>query len=157
MPGSHHGTSFAEDRSIWRFAMSLIRAGLRPAFALLVIAHALSHALLPLQEFLSPANLANDAMPLILIAVAMIGFTIAGVGLLGAWPFTVIVRPAIVLASAYSLVAIWRMGAGGLWWGAPVDLALFVIGLTGWYPSAISSSAWHRVSSRPDASASSSI
>jgi uncharacterized protein YndB with AHSA1/START domain len=48
-------------------------------------------------------------------------------------PFTAIVRAALVLASAYSLIAIWRMGAGGLWWGAGVDLALLLIGITGIY------------------------
>jgi hypothetical protein len=38
-----------------------------------------------------------------------------------------------VLASAYSLIAIWRMGQGDLWWGVPVDVALLTIALTGAY------------------------
>lgn len=113
--------------------MSLLRAGARPVFALFVMAHALAHVLMPWQEFFQPANLASDTGPLILIGVAVLGFMIAGVGLLGIRPFTFMVRPAMVLASAYSLIAIWRMGSGEFWWGAPVGFALFLIGLTGLY------------------------
>jgi hypothetical protein len=113
--------------------MSHIRAGARPAFALFVMAHALAHVLMPWQEFFLPANLASDAGPPILIGVAVLGFMIAGVGLLGVRPFTFMIRPAMVLASAYSLIAIWRMGSGEFWWGAPVGFALFLTGLTGLY------------------------
>jgi hypothetical protein len=120
--------------------MSVIRAGLRPAFALFVIAHAAAHALLPLQEFLSPEHLANDPGPLILLGVVAIGFIVAGAGLLGVWPFKTLIRPALVLASAYSLIAIWRMGHGGFWWGAPADLVLLAIGVTGFLPRAVARS-----------------
>jgi uncharacterized protein YndB with AHSA1/START domain len=111
--------------------MRFIRAGVRPAIALIVIAHGLAHAVLPLRGWMDPGMFQRDFMPLILYGVAMLGFTMAGVGLLGVKPFTAIVRPVLVIASTYSLVAIWRMGSGELWWGAALDGVLFVTGLTG--------------------------
>jgi hypothetical protein len=113
--------------------MSLIRAGLRPAFALFIVAHALAHALLPWQEFLTPASRAIDEGPLLVGGVAMFGFAIAALGVIGLRPFEGLARAAMVLGSAYSLIAIWRMGQGDLWWGVPVDLALVLTGLTGAY------------------------
>jgi hypothetical protein len=113
--------------------MRLIRAGVKPAFGLFVIAHGLLHTALPMREALTPAALALDFMPLILLGVAMIGFSIAGLGVFDVWPFSSITRQAMVLASAYSLVLIWRFGQGELWWGATVDAALFLTGLTAAY------------------------
>ena len=59
--------------------------------------------------------MARHFMPFILYAVAVVGFTSAGLGMLGVRPFAGLVRPALVLASAYSLVAIWCAGQGDLW------------------------------------------
>ena len=53
--------------------------------------------------------------------------------MLGVRPFTAATRPLLVIASGYSLVALWVMGHGDLWWGAAVDVVLFVVGLTGAY------------------------
>jgi len=39
----------------------------------------------------------------------------------------------MVLASAYSFVLIWRFWQPDLLWGAAIDVALFVTGLTGAY------------------------
>jgi formate-dependent nitrite reductase membrane component NrfD len=133
--------TFAEGGCIWRLAMSHIRAGLRPAFALFIMAHAVAHALLPWQEFLTPASRAIDEGPVILLSVVGAGFTIAALGVLGVRPFTALGRAAMVLASAYSLIAISRMGQGDLWWGVPVDLALFLIGVTGVWPRPAAQSA----------------
>jgi hypothetical protein len=108
-------------------------AVLRPALALFIIAHGLAHAVLPLRGWIDPATLTHDFMPFILYAVAVVGFTMAGLGMLGVRPFVGVVRPALVLASAYSLVAIWRAGQGDLWWGAGVNPGLFLIGVTGAY------------------------
>src|SRR4051794_20501588 len=113
--------------------MTVVRAGLRPAFALLVIAHGLAHAVLPMRGWMDPARLAQDFMPFILYMVAVSGFTIAGLGLLNIKPFSAMARPAMVLASAYSLIAIWRMGSGDLTWGAAFDVTLFFLGVTGIY------------------------
>jgi hypothetical protein len=113
--------------------MHVIRAGAKPAFALFVILHGLSHVGLPIRAALEPAALALDFMPLILLGVAMIGFSTAGLGLFGVRPFSSAMRPAMVLAAAYSLVLIWRFGQGDLWWMAVVDAALFVAGLSGAY------------------------
>lgn len=127
--------------------MSLVRPGLRPIFALLVIAHGLAHAVLPLRGWMEPDMFQHDFMPLVLYGTAVLGFTIAGIGLLGVTPFTAVVRPFLVIASAYSLVAISRMG-GDLWWGAPVDVALLLTGLTGvhrYLPAAAHHGTWaHR-------------
>lgn len=111
--------------------MRPIRAGLRPAFGLFVLAHGLAHAVLPMRGWMDPQSLALNFMPLILYGVAVVGFTIAGLGILGVRPCDVMARPLLVLASAYSLVAIWTMGSGDLWWGATVDFALLSTGLTG--------------------------
>ena len=110
-----------------------VTPGLRRAFALLVIAHGLAHAVLPLRSWMNPALFGHDFMPLVLYAVAVMGFAIAGVGLLGITPFTSAVRPLLVFASGYSLVAIWVFGAGDLWWGAALDVVLLLTGLTGIY------------------------
>jgi hypothetical protein len=87
-------------------------------------------------------------MPLILYAVAVLGFTVSGIGLLGVTPFTAVVRPFLALASTYSLIAIWRMGGGDLWWGAGFDVVLFVAGITGayrWLPEGPRHGTWaHR-------------
>jgi len=80
--------------------MGLVTLGWRRALALLVIAHGLAHAVLPLRGWLQPDLFENDAMPLILYGVAVMGFTTAGIGLLGVTPFAAVVRPALVLASA---------------------------------------------------------
>jgi hypothetical protein len=96
--------------------MSLVRPGLRPILALLVIAHGLAHAVLPLRGWMEPDMFQRDFMPLILYGTAVLGFTTAGIGLLGVTPFTHLVRPLLVVASAYSLVAFWLVGAGDLWW-----------------------------------------
>jgi hypothetical protein len=113
--------------------MPLIRAGLRPAFAVLVIAHGLAHSVLPLSGWMDPAGFGRDFMPLILYGTAVLGFTTAGIGLLGVTPFTRLVRPLLVIASAYSLVAISRVGQGDLWWGVAVDVILLFTGLSGVY------------------------
>ena len=113
--------------------MTFTKSALRPAFALLVIAHGLAHAVLPMRGWINPETLGQDFMPAILYGVAILGFAIAGIGVLGVRPFTAATRPLMVVASAYSLVALWRMGDGDLWWGAAVDVVLFLVGLTGAY------------------------
>jgi uncharacterized protein YndB with AHSA1/START domain len=113
--------------------MHLGTSGWRRAFALLVIGHGLAHTVLPLRGWLNPALFGHDFMPHVLYAVAVMGFTIAGIGLLGVTPFTAAVRPLLVLGSGYSLVAIWVFGAGDLWWGAALDVVLLFTGLTGLY------------------------
>jgi len=113
--------------------MRLIRAGVKPAFGIFVIAHGLVHAALPIREAFTPASLALDFVPLILLGVAMIGFSTAGLGVFDIWPFSSMVRPAMVLASAYSLILMWRLGQSDLWVGAAIDMGLFVIGLTAAY------------------------
>ena len=124
-------------------------AGPRRAFALLVIAHGLAHAVLPLRGWMDPALFGHDFMPHVLYAIAVMGFTIAGIGLLGVTPFTAAVRPLLVLASGYSLVAIWVFGAGDLWWGAALDVVLLFAGFTGvyrWLPIGNPHGRWpHRI------------
>lgn len=113
--------------------MRLIRSGWRPAFALLVIAHGLAHTMLPMRGWMNPEMLHRGFVPVVLYGVAILGFVIAGIGVLGVRPFTAATRPLMVVASAYSLVAFWRMGHGDLWWGPALDVVLFVVGITGSY------------------------
>jgi hypothetical protein len=82
---------------------------------------------------MNPEMLGRDFVPVILFGVVILGYAVAGLGVLGVRPFTAAARPLMVLASAYSLVALWRMGHSDLWWGAAVDVALFIVGLTGAY------------------------
>ena len=111
--------------------MSTTRRWLRPAFASFVIAHGLSHSVLPLRGFMDPAMLDRDFFPVILFGTAILGFVAAGIGVFGVRPFTAVTRPSLVLASGYSLVALWRFGLGDLWWGAAIDVVLLLVGLTG--------------------------
>ena len=113
--------------------MRIVRSGLRPAFGLLVILHGLAHAVLPSRGWMNPAALDQNFMPFILYAVAVLGFTIAGLGLLDIRPFKWTMRPAMVLASAYSLVAIYLFNQPDLFWGGAASLALLVTGVTGAY------------------------
>jgi hypothetical protein len=113
--------------------MGYIKSGLRPAFGLFVIAHGWAHAMLPMSAWMTPEALSTDFVPVILWGVAIVGFAVAGLGVLGAWPLAWATRPLMVVASGYSLVALWRMGDGGLWWAPTVDVVLFVVGLTGAY------------------------
>lgn len=101
----------------------------------LVIAHGLSHAVLPMRGSLAP-TLHGDWMPIALYGVAVVGFVAAGLGLLGLRPLNRFISPLLVLASAWSLVAIFRLGDTSLWFGAACDAALLLVGLwrafTGW-------------------------
>jgi len=127
--------------------MRFIRSGLRPALGVFLIAHGLAHAVMPMRGWMDPERLTRDFMPLVLYSVAVLGFTSAGIGMFGVRPFKSIVRPAMVIASAYSLVALFVMGHGDLWWGAQTDIALFLVGLTGLYrrlpEPRHASGAWH--------------
>ena len=113
--------------------MRFASPGWRRALAMLVIAHGLAHAVLPLRGSMAPDLLEANFMPLILYGVAVLGFTAAGVGLFGVRPFTAVVRPLLVVAPVYSLVAIATAGQGALWWGPALDVVLLLIGLTGIY------------------------
>lgn len=113
--------------------MRIARAGLRPAFGLLVIAHGLAHAVLASRGWMDPSHLSQDAMPFILYTVAVLGFTVAGLGVLDIRPFKWMMRPAMVLAAAYSLVAIFLFNQPDLFWGGAASLTLFFTGLTGAY------------------------
>lgn len=96
----------------------------------LVIAHGLSHAVLPMRGSLAP-TLYGDWMPIALYSVAVIGFVAAGLGLLGLKPLDRAISPLLVLASGWSLVAIFCLGDSTLWFGAFCDLALIPIALWG--------------------------
>lgn len=63
--------------------MGHLKSGLRPAFALFVIAHGLAHAVLPMRGWMNPETLGRDFVPVILYGVAVLGYVIAGIGVLG--------------------------------------------------------------------------
>jgi azurin len=97
----------------------------------LAIAHGLSHAVLPMRGSLPLTG--GDAMPVFLWGISMVGFVAAGLGLLGQRPFDRVISPLLVLASAYSLIALFVLGDPGLWFGAALDVPLLIIGLwRGW-------------------------
>jgi hypothetical protein len=113
----------------------------------LVIAHGLSHAVLPLRGSLAPALLINDWTPVGLYGVGMVGFVAAGLGLLGLRPLDRAISPLLVLASGLSLVAIVRFADPSLWFGAACDGALLLIGLWraygGWPTHPAHGRIWH--------------
>jgi hypothetical protein len=113
----------------------------------LVIAHGVSHAVLPLRGSLAPGMMINDWVPVGLYAVGMVGFVAAGLGLLGLRPLDRAISPLLVLASGLSLVAIARFADPTLWFGAVCDVALLVLGLWraygGWPEHPSHGRAWH--------------
>lgn len=99
----------------------------------LVIAHGLSHAVLPMRGSLAYTAWDGDLLPAALYSVSMVGFVAAGLGLLGVRPLDRAISPLLVVASAWSLVAIYVLGDPRLWFGAVCDVALLPIGLWGAY------------------------
>jgi hypothetical protein len=95
----------------------------------LVIAHGLSHAVVPWRDSV-PTTLV-DWIPLGLYGIGMVGFVTAGMGLLGRRPLNAAISPLLVLASGLSLVAIVQFGDATLWFGAVCDAALLAIAM--WY------------------------
>ncbi len=104
-------------------ALKLVRI-----FGWLVIAHGLSHAVLPMRGSLAPL-MTGDWIPVALYAVSTVGFVSAGLGLLGMRPLDRKISPLLVLASGWSLVAIFCLGDPGLWFGAACNVALLLLGL----------------------------
>lgn len=113
----------------------------------LVIAHGLSHAVLPMRGLLAYAAWDGDLMPAALYTVSMVGFVAAGLGLLGVRPLDRVISPLLVLASGCSLVAIFVLGDPRLWLGALLDLTLLPIGLwrgyAGWPAHPPHRRIWH--------------
>lgn len=95
----------------------------------LVIAHGLSHAVLPLRGSLGPAVMVDDWVPAALYAIGMVAFVAAGLGILGLRPLDRAISPLLVLASGLSLVALARFADPSLWFGAATDVGLLVVGL----------------------------
>lgn len=93
----------------------------------LVIAHGLSHAVLPMRGSMPLAG--GEGVPVLLWGVSMVGFVAAGLGLLGQRPFDRIISPLLVLASAYSLTGIFVLGDSRLWLAASVDVPLLLVGV----------------------------
>lgn len=106
--------------------MAPVSPGWRRALAVLAIAQGLSHAVLLRPEF-DGANFP----PQILFDVAVLGFTIAGIGIFGLQPFSASVRPLLVLAAGYSLVLILVNGAARAPWVPALDVVLLLAGLAG--------------------------
>ena len=113
----------------------------------LVIAHGLSHAVLPMRGSLGAMQWTDDGMPVALYGVSMIGFVAAGLGMLGQRPFNRVISPLLVVASGWSFVAILVLEDPGLRLGAVGDVALFLIGLwrafAGWPAHPSHHRTWH--------------
>ena len=113
----------------------------------LVIAHGLSHAVLPLRGSLGPVVLIDDWIPAGLYAIGMVGFVAAGLGILGLRPLDHAISPLLVLSSGLSLIALVRFADPTLWFGALCDVALFGLGLWraygGWPAHPTHGRRWH--------------
>ena len=113
----------------------------------LVIAHGLSHAVLPLRGSLAPVVLIDDWIPAALYAFGMVGFVAAGLGILGLRPLDRAISPLLVLSSGLSLIALARFGDTTLWFGAACDVVLLGIGLWraygGWPAHPSHGRRWH--------------
>ena len=112
----------------------------------LVIAHGLSHAVLPMRGFVEPLS-GGDWIPVALYGVSMVGFVAAGLGMLGLRGPDRLISPLLVLASAYSLISLFVLGDQGLWFGAVIDVSLFLLGFwrafAGWPSHPTHHRAWH--------------
>ena len=95
----------------------------------LVIAHGLTHAVLPLRGSTAPALTSGDWVPAGLYIIAMVGFRRRRARSLGLRPLDAAIGPLLVLSSGLSLVAISRLGDPTLWAGGAVDVALLLLGL----------------------------
>jgi hypothetical protein len=102
---------------------------------------------LPLRGSLGPTILIEDWIPVVLYATAMIGFVVAGIGILGLKPFDAAISPLLVLSSGLSLVAIVRFADPTLWFGALCDVILLSVGLWrsygGWPEHPSHGTRWH--------------
>jgi hypothetical protein len=82
-----------------------------------------------------------------LYIIAMVGFVVAGLGLLGLRPLDAAISPLLILSSGLSLVAISRLGDPTLWAGGTADVALLLLGLWrgygGWPAHPHHHRAWH--------------
>lgn len=121
--------------------------GLVRVLGWLVIAHGLSHAVLPLRGSLGPSIAIDDWIPVGLYVVGMIGFVSAGLGILGLKPLDRAISPLLVLSSGLSLVALVRFGDPSLWFGAAFDVVLLLVGLWraygGWPAHPTHGPRWH--------------
>jgi azurin len=112
----------------------------------LVIAHGLSHAVLPMRGLLA-FTLAGVWQPIALYSISMVGFVAAGLGLLGMRPMETLISPLLVMASALSLVGIFVLGDPSLSAGAVCDVALLLVGLwrafVGWPSHPSHRRIWH--------------
>jgi hypothetical protein len=115
----------------------------------LVIAHGLSHAVLPLRGSLGPSIAIDDWIPVGLYAIGMVGFVAAGLGLLGLKPLDRAISPLLVLSSGLSLIALVRFADPTLWFGAACDVTLLGVGLWraygGWPAHPAHGPEWHTV------------
>jgi hypothetical protein len=113
----------------------------------LVIAHGLSHAVLPLRGSLGPVVLIDDWVPAALYAIGMVGFVAAGLGILGLRPLDRAISPLLVLSSGLSLIALVRFADPTLWFGAASDVVLLGVGLWraygGWPAHPSHGRRWH--------------
>jgi hypothetical protein len=95
----------------------------------IAIAHAVSHAILPVRGSFEPAWLVRDYTPILLYILTTIGFIIAGLGLFGVRRLTLFISPLLVLSSALSSVAIVRFGDRDLFPALALNVVLLVLGL----------------------------
>ncbi len=109
-------------------------ASARTLLGVFVIVHALAHAVLPMRGWIDPTLIYLSVIPQILYSVAVIGLTVAGLGLLGVPLLWRVTRPALVLGAAYSLILLWSGGLDPLWWAVSIDVVLLVVGVSGAYP-----------------------
>ena len=113
--------------------MNMVKAGLRPAFGLFVIAHALAHTVLPTRGSMDPSMGPIYFVPLMFYSVAAVCLMSAGLGVFGIRPFPAVMRPAMVLGAAYSLIGLIFTSESVLWFGVAGDVVLLVTGVTGSY------------------------
>jgi hypothetical protein len=96
----------------------------RMALGIALVLHGLANAVFPLRGLgaLSPGEW---SLPMaILVAVAIVGFVAAGLGVLGVRPLTRVVLETVFAAGAASLVAHALLGDGDLWTGVVLTVTL---------------------------------
>jgi len=107
--------------------MRLSRAFIRVAFGVIVLLHALAHAVLPMRGLLEfPPSSVGALITIAAYLVALVGLFAAGLGVLGVHPLRNAVPRLMafgIVASVVGLVTSWDVT---LWRGVAVDAALVV-------------------------------
>jgi hypothetical protein len=119
-----HGTPFAHRPATVAKEVLMSRKAMRVALGLALILHGLGNAVLPLRGVDAGAPGAWIPALTALYIIAIIGFVMAGLGVLGVRPLTRAVIPAALFAGVCALGGLLNLAHAELWPGVLLNLTL---------------------------------